>query len=99
MSTRLFRSVVLFGAAMGAGTGVVSIVAGCDLYFSGPMPQPRPGAAPDHRCQLGHHRGRAVGIIDASTPNDVRVPRDAGAIDGGDTKPDGAPDHGIGSGA
>ncbi len=34
MSSRLFRSIIVFGTAMGAGAGLVAQTAGCDLYFT-----------------------------------------------------------------
>jgi hypothetical protein len=94
MSTRLFRSIVVYGTAMGACTAVVS---GCDLYFRHEPPQVDAGqigiidAGPYGMIEDG-----PWGIIDASAPPDsLEWPRDAGAM----TKPDGAPDCGSGSDA
>ncbi len=33
MNSRLFRSIVVFGAGLGVTAGVVTLVPGCELYF------------------------------------------------------------------
>jgi hypothetical protein len=33
MSTRLFHTIVVVGATLGAGAGVVSITSGCDVFI------------------------------------------------------------------
>jgi hypothetical protein len=95
MSSRLFRSIVVFGAAMGVGAGMVAQTAGCDLYFA-PRPDPGPPVIID-ASNWGTIADGPWPIIDASVPRDGGVVRDA--VDAGDARLHDATDDGSGSDA
>ncbi len=80
MTSRLFRSIVVFGAGLGATAGVVTLVPGCELYFG-----------PD----TGHGSDRGWPIIDAARPDTYWshiADASWGIIDAG--RPDVMPDAG-----
>jgi hypothetical protein len=76
MASRLFRSIVVFGSAMGASAGVVAGSAGCDLYFATPRPDPGPHGIID-ASNWGTIADGPWPMIDASAPHDAGVCRDA----------------------
>ncbi len=87
MTSRLFRSIVVFGAGLGVTSGVVTLVPGCELYFG-----PDTGHGSDHGSDAwpiidiggdtywSHIADAGWGIIDAGRPDVLPdVPPDPGS--------------------
>ena len=87
MSSRLFRSIIAFGASLGIGTGVATVAtlaSGCDLYWGDPkdgrghtgwpiIDASQPGCHYDGYCDAGWPTisDAPWGIIDAPAVPDA----------------------------
>lgn len=74
MSSRLYHTIIVFGTAIGVGTGAAVAMTGCDLYLGDPAPIDAAHGIID--ASFGTIADAPWGIIDAAVP-----PPDAGLPD------------------